>query len=71
VNADLVPMPSQLAALHAPNLGEALKKLARYKRLVCPEEIRIEIVDGEVRIRFEWILAEEQVPLLIRRRRSL
>jgi hypothetical protein len=35
VNADLVPMPSQLAALHAPNLGEALKKLARYKRLVC------------------------------------
>jgi len=87
VNADLVPVPSQLlerlsavgvdvarvlqldvaslAALHAPNLGEALKKLARYKRLVCPEEIGIEIVDGEARIRFEWTLAEEQVPLLI------
>jgi AraC-like DNA-binding protein len=56
---------ASLAALHAPNLGEALKKLARYKRLVCPEEIAIEIADGEARIRFHWILAEEQVPLLI------
>jgi AraC-like DNA-binding protein len=56
---------ASLAALHATNLGEALKKLARYKRLVCPEEIGIEIADGEARIRFHWILAEEQVPLLI------
>jgi hypothetical protein len=54
---------ASLAALHAPNLGEALKKLERYKRLVCPEEIGIEIVDGEARIRFEWTVAEEQVPL--------
>jgi len=56
---------ASLAALHAPNLGEALKKLARYKRLVCPEEVGIEIVDGEALIRFDWILADEQVPLLI------
>jgi len=56
---------ASLAALHAPNLGEALKKFARYKRLVCPEEIEIAIVNGEARIRFHWILAEEQVPLLI------
>jgi AraC-like DNA-binding protein len=56
---------ASLAALHAPNLGEALQKLARYKRLVCPEEIEMAIVDGEARIRFHWILADEQVPLLI------
>jgi AraC-like DNA-binding protein len=56
---------ASLAALHAPNLGEALKKLARYKRLVCPEEIEMAIVDGEARIRFHWILADEQIPLLI------
>jgi AraC-like DNA-binding protein len=56
---------ASLAALHAPNLGEALKKLARYKRLVCPEEIEIAIVDGEARIHFHWNFAEEQVPLLI------
>ncbi|MGD0676515.1 MAG: hypothetical protein ABSC94_13935 [Polyangiaceae bacterium] len=28
-----------LAALHSGMLGEELAKLARYKRLVCPEEI--------------------------------
>ncbi len=56
---------ASLAALHAPNLGEALKKLARYKRLVCPEEIEMAIVDGEARIRFHWILADEEIPLLI------
>jgi AraC-like DNA-binding protein len=56
---------SRRSRLHAPNLGEALKKLARYKRLVCPEEIGIEIADGEAQIHFDWILAEEQVPLSI------
>ena len=56
---------ASLAALHAPNLGEALKKLARYKRLVCPEEIERAIVDGEAQIRFHWILADEQIPQLI------
>jgi AraC-like DNA-binding protein len=56
---------ASLAALHAPNLGEAVKKLARYKRLVCPEEIEVSIVGGEARIRFHWVLAEEQVPRLI------
>ena len=56
---------ASLAALHAPNLGEALKKLARYKRLVCPEEIETAIVDGEAQIRFHWILADEQIPQVI------
>jgi hypothetical protein len=32
---------ASLAALHSPTLGEGLAKLARYKRLVCPEEITI------------------------------
>jgi Arabinose-binding domain of AraC transcription regulator, N-term len=40
-----------MAALHAPTLGEALKKLARYKRLVCPEQVTIEIAQGEARRR--------------------
>ena len=63
-------LPHQLnvasaAALHSPNLGEALKKLARYKRLVCPEEVFIERADGEARIRFHWVLAEEPPPRLL------
>ncbi len=56
---------ASLAALHSPNLGEALKKLARYKRLICPEEITIEIADGEARIRFDWVLAKEHLPMLV------
>ncbi len=53
------------AALLAPNLGEALKKLARYKRLVCPEQITIDVVRGEARVRFEWLLAAEDPPSLL------
>jgi AraC-like DNA-binding protein len=53
---------ASLAALHSPTLGDALKKLARYKRLVCPEQITIAVVRGEARVRFEWLLAEEEPP---------
>ena len=56
---------ASMAALHSPNLGEALKRLARYKRLVCPEEITIDMVRGEARLRFEWLLAEEGPPALL------
>ncbi len=53
---------ASMAALHSPNLGEALKRLARYKRLVCPEQITIDVLRGEARVRFEWILAGEGAP---------
>jgi AraC-like DNA-binding protein len=56
---------ASFAALHSPNLGEAVKKLARYKRLVCPEEVTIEIARGEARIRFHWVLAEERLPTFV------
>ena len=51
-----------MAALASSNLGEALARLARYKRLVCPEEITIDVVRGEARMRYEWLLAEEGPP---------
>ncbi|WP_211194762.1 AraC family transcriptional regulator [Pyxidicoccus fallax] len=53
------------AALHAPNLGEALKKLARYKRLVCPEEVTVEVVGTEARFSFHWLLAEGPLPMFL------
>src|ERR1700694_3438592 len=56
---------ASFAALHSPHLGEAVKKLARYKRLVCPEEVTIEIARGEARIRFHWVLAEERLPTFV------
>jgi AraC-like DNA-binding protein len=54
-----------LAALHSTTLGEGLEKLARYKRLVCPEKVWIDVEDGEARLRFEWLVAEEDPPTLV------
>jgi AraC-like DNA-binding protein len=56
---------SVVAALHSATLGEGLHKLARYKRLVCPERVSIDVEDGEARLRFEWLLAEEAPPTLV------
>ena len=54
-----------MAALHAPNLGDALKKLGRYKRLVCPEQVEVEVARTEASIRFHWILADADMPRLL------
>lgn len=54
-----------LAALHSPTLGEGLKKLARYKRLVCPEEVTVDVRRGEARLRFEWLLADTEPPPML------
>jgi AraC-like DNA-binding protein len=53
---------ASLAALHSPNLGEGLRRLARYKRLVCPEDVRLDVTRGEARLRYEWVLAEDDPP---------
>jgi AraC-like DNA-binding protein len=54
-----------LAALHSPTLGEGLHKLARYKRLVCPERITIHVKGGEARLLLEWLFAERNPPTLL------
>ena len=54
-----------LAAMHSETLGQGLRKLARYKRLVCPERISIEVENGEARLRFEWLLADGAPPTLL------
>jgi AraC-like DNA-binding protein len=56
---------ASMAAFHSANLGEALAKFARYKRLVCGEQVTIETGGGEARIRFAWVHVEEQLPLLL------
>jgi AraC-like DNA-binding protein len=60
-----VPALGSIAALHSATFGDALAKLARYKRLVCPEQITIDVVRGEARVRFEWLLAEAGPPRLL------
>jgi AraC-like DNA-binding protein len=54
-----------LAAMHSATLGEGLQKLARYKRLVCPERISIDVAEGEATLRFDWLLADEPPPTLL------
>jgi len=56
---------ASLAALHAPNLGEALRKIARYKRLVCAEQVTIELTRREARVGFHWLHVEEALPMLL------
>ena len=52
--------------MQSATLGEALEKLARYKRLVCPEKVSLEVGHGEARLRFdEWLLTKEEPPALV------
>ncbi|WP_394824502.1 AraC family transcriptional regulator ligand-binding domain-containing protein [Pendulispora albinea] len=52
-----------MSALHSPNFGEALKKFARYKRLVCSERISIETAGGEAKVGFHWMHIEDALPM--------
>jgi AraC-like DNA-binding protein len=51
-----------LVAMHSATLGDAFQRLARYKRLVCPERVCIDVAHGEAHLRFEWLLADEEEP---------
>ena len=57
--------PSGLAALSTPNFGAADAHMARYKQLVCPEEMLQEHEGGEWRIRFRWLLAVDAEPQVL------
>jgi AraC-like DNA-binding protein len=54
--------PMGLAALSTETFGAAVKQMARYKQLTCPEEIRQESDDKEWAIQFRWLLADEVEP---------
>jgi len=56
---------SSLAAIHSENLGDALAKFARYKRVVCGEQISVATSKGEARIRFQWVHVEDALPLML------
>ena len=58
--------PVSLAALSTENFASAVKQMARYKQLTCPEEIRQEKDEEEWRVQFRWLLADEvEPPVLI------
>jgi AraC-like DNA-binding protein len=57
--------PVAIAALYAHSFHDALARLARYKKLSCPEQILIDEHGDECRVRFDWTLAEEPEPELL------
>lgn len=54
--------PAAIAALYSRSFRDALERIGRYKRLTCPEEIRITEGRKECAVEFLWLLAEEAVP---------
>jgi AraC-like DNA-binding protein len=50
--------PIAIAALYSRSFGDALKRIARYKRLTSPQEIRIAERGKECAVEFVWLLAE-------------
>lgn len=54
--------PTAIAALYSRSFRDALERIARYKRLTCPEEIRIVEGRKECAVEFVWLLAEKAEP---------
>ncbi len=54
--------PIAIAAVSARSFRDALERLARYKQLVCPEELRVVDRGAECRVQFRWLLAQETEP---------
>ena len=57
--------PIQIAALTARSFRDAVQRLARYKQLTCPEEIRLVDRGNECAVQFVWLLAHEKEPPLL------
>src|SRR5882724_4602615 len=57
--------PIAIAALYTRSFRDALHRLARYKQLTCPEEIRLVERRGEILVQFIWLLADQQEPCLL------
>lgn len=57
--------PIAIAAVSARSFRDALQRLARYKQLVCPEELHVAERQGECKVQFRWLLAQETEPPLL------
>lgn len=57
--------PIKIAALSARSFRDAVERLARYKQLTCPEEIRVVERGNECAVQFVWLLAHEKEPPLL------
>jgi AraC-like DNA-binding protein len=51
-----------MAALHSANFLDAMRKVARYKRLLCPEEITLEEQSPHCVVHYRWTATENHAP---------
>jgi len=54
--------PTTIAAVCSHSFRDALARMARYKRLTCPEEIRVHAERGEAAVEFAFPEATEEEP---------
>ena len=54
--------PTEIAAVCSRSFRDALQRMARYKQLTCPEEIRIQTLRDEAAVEFFYLQAEEAQP---------
>lgn len=54
--------PVAIAGVCSRSFGDALQRLARYKQLTCPEEIRVHGKENETSVEFFFIEAKEPQP---------
>ena len=54
--------PSAIAAVCSRSFRDALQRVARYKKLTCPEEIRIRTSGDEATVEFIYLEADEIQP---------
>lgn len=59
------PHPVQRATRSARDFRDAIVRLARYKRLCVPEDVRMEETTDTCRIRFEWYHADRNPPAIL------
>jgi AraC-like DNA-binding protein len=57
--------PAAIAALCSQSFGDALRRMARYKQLTCPEEILLTRTNRECTVEFRWLLAHDAEPAVL------
>ena len=57
--------PQTIAALHSESFLDAVRRIARYKKLTCPEEIRLTTAGEESTVEFRFLLGGNAEPAVL------
>ena len=57
--------PIAIAAVSTRSLRDAIRRIGRYKQLICPEKISLVERGNESAVHFTWLLAHEEQPAML------